>query len=100
MLFLIISTPRPERPTTVIEARSRHWVWLRPMLDSGMCRSIHARAGRGAVALFDVDSNEALHRVMNEWADIIPATFDVYPLINPDAAQAYLASQTAAKEAQ
>ena len=49
-----------------------------------------ARAGRGAVVLFDVPDNETLHRLMNEWAEIIPAHFDVYPLIDPDKAKAYL----------
>ena len=36
--------------------------------------------GRGAVAVFDVEDNDALHRILNEWADIIPAHFDTYPL--------------------
>jgi hypothetical protein len=27
---------------------------------------------------------------MNEWAEIIPATFEVYPLIDPVRAKAYL----------
>jgi hypothetical protein len=40
--------------------------------------------------LFDVLSNEQLHRRMNEWADIIPARFEVYPLIDPDSAKQYL----------
>jgi hypothetical protein len=31
---------------------------------------------------------------MNEWADIIPAHFDVYPLLDEDTAKAYLATQT------
>jgi len=94
MLFLVISTPRPERPTTLIDARSRYWTWMRPLLDSGLARSVHARVGRGAVALFDVDSNATLHRLMNEWADIIPAHMEVYPLLDEDSAKAYLATQT------
>lgn len=98
MLFLVISTPRPERPTTLIEIRSRYWDWMRPNLDSGLCRSVYARAGRGAVALFDVDSNMTLHRLMNEWSDIVPAHFDVYPLLEEDAAKQFLQSQTAAQE--
>src|SRR5690606_24108545 len=65
MLFLVISTPRPERPTTLIGQRNRYWTWMQPLLDSGTCRSVHARAGRGAVALFDVDSNATLHKLMN-----------------------------------
>jgi hypothetical protein len=94
MLFLVISTPRPERPTTLIDSRSRYWDWMRPLLNSGLARSVHARVGRGAVALFDVDSNTTLHRLMNEWSDIIPAHFEVFPLLDEDTAKAYLATQT------
>jgi len=95
MLFLVISTPRPERPTTLVDARSKYWDWMNPLLASGIARSVYARAGRGAVALFDVDSNETLHRLMNEWADIIPAHMDVYPLLDQDAAKNFLAQQKA-----
>jgi muconolactone delta-isomerase len=99
MLFLVISTPRPERPTTLIGQRSRYWTWMQPLLDAGTCRSVYARAGRGAVALFDVDGNETLHRLMNEWADIIPAHMDVYPLLDVEAAKAYLGTQTPSEDA-
>ncbi len=93
MLFLVISTPRPEKPTTLVDARSKYWDWMNPLLANGMAKSVYARAGRGAVALFDVDSNETLHRLMNEWAEIIPAHMDVYPLLDVDAAKSFLASQ-------
>jgi muconolactone delta-isomerase len=66
---------------------------MNPLLASGMAKSVYARAGRGAVALFDVDSNETLHRLMNEWADIIPAHMDVYPLLDVDSAKSFLATQ-------
>jgi muconolactone delta-isomerase len=90
MLYLIISEPRPEPPTNVVEARRRFWEWVAPMQASGEVRSVHARVGRGAVVLFDVPSNEQLHRRLNEWSDMIPARFEVYPLIDPDAAKSFL----------
>jgi muconolactone delta-isomerase len=90
MLFLVISTPRPEKPSTMVAQRTKFWRWMDPKLKTGQCRSVHARAGRGAVALFDVASNEELHALLNEWAEMIPAHFDTYPLIDPKAAQAYL----------
>ncbi len=31
-----------------------------------------------------------LHRLLNEWADIIPGRFDIRPLLDPEAAQAFL----------
>lgn len=93
MLFLVISTPRPEPPTSIVASRQRYWTWLAPLQANGTCKAIWARVGRGAVAVFDVDSNETLHRLMNEWADIIPATFEVHPLVDTGAAQAYLKTQ-------
>ena len=42
------------------------------------------------MALFDVPSNERLHQRLNEWADLIPAHFQVHALIDPDAAKAFL----------
>ena len=53
--------------------------------------------GRGAVAVFDVEDNKALHQILNEWADIVPAHFDTYPLIDVEAAKQMLAAQVAAK---
>ena len=42
------------------------------------------------MAVFDVDSNETLHGLLNEWAEIVPAEFDIYPLIDPDAIKSFL----------
>ena len=90
MLFLVISEPRPEPPSSVTPRRKLFWDWVAPLQASGEVRSIHAKVGRGAVAMFDVPSNERLHQRLNEWADIIPAHFQVYALIDPEAAKAYL----------
>jgi len=46
------------------------------------------------VSLFDVDSHEQLHALLNEWAEIIPATFELTPLLDAAAAQRYLARKT------
>lgn len=97
MLFLVVSTPRPERPSDVAKARQSFWPWIGDYEARGVCRHIYARAGRGAVAVLDVENNDELHRILNEWADIIPAHFDTYPLIDPQAAQRMLAVQTSAK---
>jgi uncharacterized protein DUF3303 len=90
VLFLVVSTPRPERPSAVAGNRKKYWRWIEPRVKSGQCRFVHARVGRGAVALFDVESNEELHELLNGWAEIIPARFDLYPLIDPAAAKRYL----------
>jgi hypothetical protein len=90
MLFLVISEPRPEPPASVTSQRKSYWEWIAPLLDSGEVKSVHAKVGRGAVALFDVTSNEQLHQRLNEWANIIPARFEIHALIDPEAARAYL----------
>jgi muconolactone delta-isomerase len=97
MLFLVVSTPRPERPSELTKTRQSFWPWIGAYQARGVCRHIYARAGRGAVAVLDVADNDALHRILNEWADIVPAHFDTYPLIDAQAAQRMLAAQQAMK---
>lgn len=90
MLFLVISTPAPTRPSEVREQRKKFWPWAEDKIDRGVARSFYPRTGRGVVALFDVDSHEHLHRLLNEWADIIPAEFEIYPLMEPESVRAFL----------
>ena len=97
MLFLVVSTPRPERPSDLTKTRQSFWPWINAYETRGVCRQIYARAGRGAVAVLDVADNDELHRILNEWADIVPAHFDTYPLIDADAAKRALAAQQAAQ---
>ncbi|HEY5636086.1 MAG TPA: DUF3303 family protein [Burkholderiales bacterium] len=91
MLFLVLSTPKPERPSAVAADRRRFWAWLAPHQKAGTCRWIHARVGRGAAALFEVSSNEQLHVLLTGWSEHVPAEFDVHPLIDAKAAQKHLA---------
>jgi hypothetical protein len=98
MLFLVVSTPRPERPSDMAETRQSFWPWMAGYEARGICRHIYARAGRGAAAVLDVEGNDQLHKILNEWADIVPAHFDTYPLIDAQSAQRMLAEQTAAKK--
>jgi len=98
MLFCVISHPRPERPSDVASSRQTFWPWIAAWQAKGVCKQIYPRVGRGAIAVFDVESNEMLHRILNEWADLIPAQFDVYPLVGLEATQAMLAAQVAAKD--
>ena len=94
-LFLVVSTPRPERPSDFAAQRQGFWPWIGKYQASGICKHIYPRVGRGAVAVFEVDANEILHRILNEWADIIPAEFDVYPLVDIEATRKMLAAQVA-----
>ena len=90
-LFLVVSHPRPERPSTVAGSRQDFWRWIRPKLESGQALWAYPKVGRGVVTAFRVASHEELHGLLNEWSDMIPAEFDVIPLIDPAKAQAYLA---------
>jgi hypothetical protein len=90
MLFLIISEPCPEPPSQVTRQRKQFWDWIAPLQTSGEVRSVHAKVGRGAVVLFDVASNEQLHRRLNEWANFVPARFEIHALIDPTAAKEFL----------
>ncbi len=64
MLFLVISDPRPEPPTGIAASRQRFWTWVDPLITAGRVRSIHAKVGRGAVALFDVDFERDASRLL------------------------------------
>lgn len=91
MLFLVISSPRPERPSTQRAARESFWPWVDDLRARGLARWCYARPGRGAAALFDVPSIEALHDLLTQWSEMVPAQFETYPLIEAAAATAYLA---------
>jgi hypothetical protein len=82
MLFLVISHPAPARTSEVAPSRAAFWDWLAPREAAGTVRYCYPRVGRGAVALFEVDSPETLQGYVTQWADIIPASFDVLPLVD------------------
>ena len=90
MIFLVISSPELVKPSLVKEQRKKYWPWAQDKLDRGLAKSFYARTGRGAVAIFDVTSNETLHELLNEWSEIVPATFQIYPLIEPDSITKFL----------
>ena len=90
MLFLVISNPIPTRPSEVREARRNFWPWVDDKLVRGVARAFYPRTGRGAVAILNVDSHELLHRLLNEWADAVPAEFSIYPLMEQDSIKAFL----------
>lgn len=95
MLFLVISNPAPTRPSDAREARKSFWPWVEDKLDKRIARSFYPRTGRGAVAVFDVESHEELHRLLNEWADAVPAEFTLYPLMEPESIVSFLNEEPA-----
>ena len=100
MLFMAISTPRAEHPSSQLEARKTFWPWMAVLQKSKRAHWCYARPGRGAVALFDVKNIDELHQYLNEWADIIPAQFEIYPLLDATNAKAFLATGARKAKAQ
>lgn len=81
MHFLVISTPRAEKPSAVREGQKQWWEWLNPLIERGVAKHVYTKLGRGAVVIFDVDSHETLHKLVNQWAECVPATFQVEALL-------------------
>jgi len=81
MLFLVISNPQPARPDDVKGARTKFKRWIASLKTSKHVVSYYPRVGRGAVVIFDVASNDELHELLTEWANIVPVHHDVYPLV-------------------
>ena len=80
MLFLIISSPHPSRPSDVKRARSKFREWIEGLRSQGKVLFFYPIVGRGSAVGLDVSSNDELHELMTQWSDIIPVSFDIYPL--------------------
>ena len=61
-------------------------------MDSGVIkdRTMYAKVGRGAIVLFDVESIEELHRLLSQWLELVPAQFEVHPLMDQETTKAFL----------
>ena len=51
MLYLVISSPLPGRPSDMAASRQKFWPWMATYEAKGVCRHVYAKAGRGAVAV-------------------------------------------------
>ena len=83
MLFMVVSDPRPGRPSEIRGGQTSFWDWLAPLKADGTVQACWVKAGRGAVIVFDVPSHERLHDLINAWTEHVPARFTVTPLIDP-----------------
>lgn len=77
---MVISTPRPDQPSKLRKVQRDWWNWMHGLEASGVAQAVYVKVGRGAIAVFEVDSNEALHTLVNQWSEFIPAEFQVLPL--------------------
>jgi muconolactone delta-isomerase len=90
MVYLVISTPHPAKPEDIKDVRARWWTWAEDLKSRKKAVCFYVRAGRGAIVIFDVSSNEELHELMTQWSNIVPVRFDVYPLVDSPRAQELL----------
>ena len=83
MLYLVISTPHPSKPEGVKNARLEFRSWIKNLKSENKVICFYPRVGRGSIVVFDVSSNDEIHKLMTQWLNIVPVSFDVYPLASP-----------------
>lgn len=82
MQFMVMSTPRPERPSEMRGRQAAYWDWLEPLKQNGTVKAVYVKTGRGLLAVFDVPDHKSLHRYITEWAEQVPAEFMIWPLVD------------------
>lgn len=90
MLFLVISSPHPSRPDDVKNARLEFRSWIADLRSKNKVVCFYPKIGRGSVVIFDVSSNDELHKLLTQWLNIVPVSFDIYPLATPSEAEELL----------
>ena len=81
MHFLVISSPRAEKPSAARGNQKEWWDWINALIAQGVAKHVYTKLGRGAVVIFDVDSHETMHKLVNQWSEWIPAGFEVHALL-------------------
>jgi len=77
MLFHVMSFPATTPTSALVDGRRAFRAWLQALLNKGIARHPYARVGRGAIVVFEVESHEALHALLNQWTEFVPARFEV-----------------------
>jgi hypothetical protein len=81
MHFLVISTPAATKPSGMRGGQTQWWDWVNALIADGSAAHVYTKLGRGAVIIFDVDKPEAVHKYVNQWNELVPATFEIIPLL-------------------
>lgn len=87
MLYLVISTPHPSRPDDVKGTRLEFRSWIKDLKAKNKVLCSYPKVGRGSVVILDVSSNDELHELLTQWLNIMPVSFDIYPLAAPAEAE-------------
>ena len=90
MLYLVISIPHPSKPEDVKNVRLEFRSWVNGLKGKNKVICFYPRVGRGSIVIFDVSSNDELHKLMTQWLNIVPVSFDIYPLTTPSEAEKLL----------
>jgi len=90
MLFLVISSPHPSKPEEVKNARLGFRSWIKDLKSTEKVVCFYPKVGRGSIVVFDVSSNDELHKLLTQWLSIVPVNFDIYPLATPSEAEELL----------
>ncbi|WXG40878.1 MAG: DUF3303 family protein [Candidatus Freyarchaeum deiterrae] len=90
MLFLVISSPYSSKPEDVKNARLEFRSWIKDLKSKSKVTCFYPKVGRGSVVIFDVSSNDELHKLLTHWLNIVPVSFDIYPLATPSEAEELL----------
>ena len=81
MHFLVISTPAAGKPSDARAGQKQWWAWINALIAQGTAKHVYTKLGRGAVIIFDVDAPETVHKLVNQWNELVPATFEVEALL-------------------
>ena len=90
MLFAVISSPHPSKPEDVKNARLEFRSWMADLKSKNKVHCFYPKVGRGSVVVFDVASNDELHTLLTQWLNIVPVSFNIYPLATPSEAEGLL----------
>ena len=83
MLFFVMSDPYFAGNKEADPARKQFKEWIDDLKSQKKVIQTYHKMGKGSIVLFDVESNDELHKIMVQWLDIvcIPVKFEVIPLV-------------------
>ncbi len=90
LLFLVITTPHPQKPEEVANARLEFLKWMDTLQKDRVVLNFYPRVGRGAIAIFDVTSNDQLHELLTRWTSFVSVEFEIYPLASVESTKRLL----------